>query len=124
MKREKGFGLLEVVIALLILAIGLLGVAGMITVGVRTNAEAARLTEAYQVGQGELERLKDVPWNMITTGSHSREMRGIIFTSSWSVVSTVGKIKDINMAVTWDGGIQPNGLVKKHQIDLRTKFAK
>ena len=124
MKGMKGFSLLEVMIALLILAVGLLGIAGMMTVGVRTNADAAHLTEAYQIGQAEMERLKIVPWNTLGSGSSAREMRGIRFTSSWSVLSTAGRIKDVNIAVTWNEGFKEDGAVKDHRIDLRTKISR
>ena len=124
MKSEKGFSLLEVMIALLILAVGLLGIAGMMTVGIRTNADAAHLTEAYQVGQAEMERLKLVSWNLITSGSSTRDMRGITFSSSWSVLSTVGRVKDVNLAVTWNEGYMGNGAIKEHRIDLRTKISR
>ena len=124
MKGTKGFSLLEVMIALLILAVGLLGIAGMMTVGIRTNADAAHLTEAYQVGQAEMERLKLVSWNLITSGSSTRDMRGITFSSSWSVLSTVGRVKDVNLAVTWNEGYMGNGAIKEHRIDLRTKMSR
>ena len=124
MKGTKGFSLLEVMIALLILAVGLLGIAGMMTVGIRTNADAAHLTEAYQVGQAEMERLKLVSWNLITSGSSTRDMRGITFSSSWSVLSTVGRVKDVNLAVTWNEGYMGNGAIKEHRIDLRTKISR
>ena len=124
MKSEKGFSLLEVMIALLILSVGLLGIAGMMTVGVRTNANAAHLTEGYQIGQAEMERLKLVPWNTLGSGSSTKEMRGISFTSSWSVLSTVGRVKDVNLAVTWSEGYMENGTAKEHRIDLRTKISR
>ncbi len=124
MKGMKGFSLLEVMIALLILAVGLLGIAGMMTVGVRTNADAAHLTEAYQIGQAEMERLKIVPWNTLGSGSSTREMRGTRFTSSWRVLSTAGRIKDVNVAVTWNEGFKGDGAIKEHRIDLRTKMSR
>ncbi len=120
MKSQKGFSLLEVIISMLILAVGLLGVAGLMTVGIRTNADAAHLTEAYQIGQEEMERLKTVSWSSIVgTDFTTRELRGITFTSTWRVVSTVGRIKDVNLAVTWNEGLQ-NQI--EHKIDLRTKL--
>ncbi len=116
MKNGKGFSLLEVRIALLIMAIGLLGVAAMMTSAIQTNAQASHLTEAYQVAQAEMEGLKLVPWNLLSSDSHSRELRGVNFTSSWTVLSTVGRIKDVDLVVTWTDG-------KEHSIDLRTKMS-
>ncbi len=117
MKSEKGFSLLEVMMALLIMAIGLLTVAAMMASAIQSNAQASHLTEAYQIAQAELEGLKLVPWNALTSGSHSRELRGITFTSSWTVLSTVGQTKDMDLVVTWTED-------KKHSIHLRTKLSR
>ena len=51
------------------------------------------------------------------SGSHSRELRGITFTSSWAVLGTVGLIKDVNLVVRWTEGTE-------HSIDLRTKLSR
>jgi type IV pilus assembly protein PilV len=47
-ERDKGFTLLEVLIALLVLSIGLLGLAGLQTVGLRSNQMAIMRTLATQ----------------------------------------------------------------------------
>ena len=124
MKSERGFSLLEVMIALLIMAIVLLGGAAMMASAIQTNAQASHLTEAYQIAQAEMEGLKLLPWNSLSSGSHSRELRGMTFTSSWTVLSTVGRMKDVNLAVIWTEGNMENGAVKEHRIDLRTKMSR
>ncbi len=124
MKSEKGFSLLEVMIALLIMAVGLLGVGAMMASAIQTNAQASHLTEAYQIAQAEMEGLKLLPWSSLSSGSHSRELRGMTFTSSWTVLSTVGRVKDVNLVVTWNEGNMGNGAVKGHRIDLRTEISR
>lgn len=116
LKNRNGFTLIEVMVALLILAIGLLGTAGMTIVGIRANANAGHLTEAYQNANGEMERLRTLAWGGITNGNNIREVRGVTFTNTWTV-TTSGNMKDVTLAVVWFDGFN-------HQIDLRTKVAK
>mgnify|MGYP002336149833 CR=1 FL=1 len=44
--RERGFGLLEVLVALLVLSVGLLGIAGLQTVSLRFNHQSYERTQA------------------------------------------------------------------------------
>lgn len=116
MKTMKGFTLIEVMVGLLILAIGLLGMANMTAVGIKTNANSGHLTEAYQIAQAEMERLRTVPWGSVINGSSFRELRGISFTNSWAV-STAGNLKDIVLSVAWVDSID-------HKIILKTRIAR
>ena len=124
MKNERGLSLLEVMIGLLVMAIVLLGSAAMMASAIQTNVQASHLTEAYQIAQAEVEGLKLLPWSSLSSGSHSRELRGITFTSSWTVLSSVGRVKDVDLVVTWNEGNMGNGAVKEHRIDLRTKMSR
>lgn len=57
-KKQDGFSLLEVLIALVILAIGLLAVAQMQIVAIKGNAFGADMTESLTVGHRLMEQLK------------------------------------------------------------------
>jgi type IV pilus assembly protein PilV len=61
-KREGGFTLLEVVIAISILAIGLLAVATMQTAAIRSNDNAYTVTESTTWAQDRLEALTALPY--------------------------------------------------------------
>ena len=62
-KREKGFTLLEVIIAISILTIGILAVASMQIGAIRGNAFAGAVTEgAIWAGDG-IEKLMRLSWN-------------------------------------------------------------
>ncbi|MBF0257944.1 MAG: prepilin-type N-terminal cleavage/methylation domain-containing protein [Desulfamplus sp.] len=54
---EKGFTLIEIVIAMLIFTVGLLAVGGMQISAIRGNDQAAGFTEALIVGQSKIEEL-------------------------------------------------------------------
>ncbi len=60
---SKGFTLLEVLIALAIFAIGILGVAKMQLSGISGNASSRGWTEAATIGQQQMEMLMSLPYN-------------------------------------------------------------
>jgi type IV pilus assembly protein PilV len=61
--KEKGFTLLEVLVAISILSIGLLAVASMQTGSVTGNATAYRQTESLSIAQDRIERLLALPFD-------------------------------------------------------------
>jgi prepilin-type N-terminal cleavage/methylation domain-containing protein len=56
-----GFTLLEVLIAMVIMAVGLMAIAQMQVTGIRFNAQGREMTEATTLGMGQLENLKTLP---------------------------------------------------------------
>jgi type IV pilus assembly protein PilV len=56
-QQEKGFTLLEVIIAMFILAFGLLAIASMQTTAIKGNSEAMGITGAATFAQDRMERL-------------------------------------------------------------------
>ncbi|MBW1957444.1 MAG: prepilin-type N-terminal cleavage/methylation domain-containing protein [Deltaproteobacteria bacterium] len=56
-KKEEGFTLLEVIIAISIFSIGLLAIAAMQTSAIRVNSSAAKITELNTWGMDKLEEL-------------------------------------------------------------------
>ncbi len=64
--RQSGFGLIEILITLLIAAVGLLGAASMQLLSKRSNFDAAQRTTAAHLGQDLLERMRSNPAALIT----------------------------------------------------------
>lgn len=56
--ENKGFTLLEVLIALLVLSIGLIGLAGMLVISVKTNHSAYLRTQASFLAQSMADRMR------------------------------------------------------------------
>ena len=56
--RRNGFTLLEVMIALLVFSLGLLGMAGLLAVSVRTNHGAYLRTQATFLAQSMADRMR------------------------------------------------------------------
>lgn len=58
----RGFTMIEILVAMMVLAIGLLGMAGMTVLVMRGNKGAVDLTAATNICQKKIEELKDVEW--------------------------------------------------------------
>jgi type IV pilus assembly protein PilV len=107
--NKKGFTLIEVLIGLVLLAIGLLAIAGMQMTAVRGNFFSHYLTQASYVGQDRLEFLDNLPVNSpeLQAGSHDDgtvPVAGIIFTRTYTV-NINGDLRTIIYTVSWDDGV-------------------
>jgi len=105
-RKSKGFTLIEILVALVILSISLLALAGLMVSTTRNNATGGHLTEAATFAQDTLERLRVAPLSSIPTGvmiqNSSVGSTGILYTGSWTAVATSGGILDIiNITVNW-----------------------
>ena len=100
--NSKGFTLIEVLIALVILAVSLLALAGLMTTTTKNTASGGRLTEAATFAQDKLEELRAIKWDDVLTNSDSvTGSTGITYTRSWEIVDT-GTLKDIVIIIRWD----------------------
>ena len=63
MQNDAGFTIIEVVIAISILAVGLLGVAAMQTSAIQVNSAAGRMTTRMNWAQDRMEELKAMPFS-------------------------------------------------------------
>jgi type IV pilus assembly protein PilV len=66
---KEGFSLLEVLIALVILAVGLLALAMFQITAIKGNAIASRWTVATQLSQDKLEDFRHIAWNNIVSSN-------------------------------------------------------
>jgi prepilin-type N-terminal cleavage/methylation domain-containing protein len=86
--RHGGFTILEVMIAISILAIGLLAVFSTQTSSIRANNNANRLTEGMTLAQDKMEELLALSYDDLdATGSPVTDPGG--YTISWTVDDTV-----------------------------------
>ena len=88
--NKKGFPLIEVLIGLIILAIGLLSIAGMQITSVKGNFFSHYLTQASYVGQDRLEFLNHLPIDdaQLQPGNYNDgtvTISGIVFNRAYTV---------------------------------------
>lgn len=110
--NKKGFTLIEVLVGLVLLAIGLLAIAGMQISAVRGNFFSNYLTQASYVGQDRLEFLDNLPIDSaeLQAGSHNDgtvTVAGIVFTRTYTV-NIAGDLRRITYAVSWNDGVVRN----------------
>jgi type IV pilus assembly protein PilV len=102
--REKGFTLIEVLIGLIILAIGILAVAGMQITSITGTSFSKNLTKASVIAQDRLEILKGLP---LTDASfdikdHPNDTKVDIFTGSYEAVRNPNpNYVTITYSVSW-----------------------
>ena len=116
---EKGYTLIEVLIALSLFAIGMLAVAGMQISGIQGNATAKWHTGAASWSADRIERLMTLDYDdpALVDGSVTEG----IYTVSWVVTEDVpiNNVKTIAVTVSWtDRGINKNTTFNYYKADL------
>jgi type IV pilus assembly protein PilV len=116
--NQKGFSLIELLIAMSILAIGLLALAQMQITSIRGNAYSSTTTDATTVAQDRLEQLIGLTYSSLTTdtdlaaGNHpagtqtiggTQTVQGITYTITWSITDDfpITNTKAMDLDVTW-----------------------
>lgn len=85
-RGSRGFTLLEVMIAMIILAIALLGLAGLQITSFRGNSLASQITEATTLAQDQLEQLIATPFANLTGGnSNVTGTTGVTYNVQWTI---------------------------------------
>ena len=100
--RSKGFTLIEVLIALVISSICLLGLASLMVTSTHGNSFGGHMTEAATLAQDKLEELRAIRRNIPEGSStdHPEGPTGISYTRNWNVV-TDGNLRTITVTVNW-----------------------
>ncbi len=103
MKKKNGFTLVEVLITLVILCIGLLGMAQLMVVGIRSNVVSKQITTASVAMQDKMEQLRNERFNAICSGSDSFVRNGFSYSRSWAVSNVNANTKLVTISVCVDG---------------------
>jgi len=121
--REKGFTLVELLIALVIFSVGIAGAARMHVAAINGNMYSMQLTNAVNVAETQAERLQDIDFteDQVTDGLQGADLlestsgrnqytgqaqifQNVNYTPSWTVsrVESNPKLLLVRMRVTWN----------------------
>lgn len=104
-RTRCGFTLLEVMIALAVLSIGLLGLSAMQMVAVKGTAFSSEMTYASMLAQQKLEELKNCDYYSLNPGTHSEAQtdgRGFTYALDWTVTPHESlTMKTVVLDVSW-----------------------
>jgi len=102
--NNNGFTIIEVLIAITILAIGILALAKMQITSVHGNGSARKYTEASTFGVSRIESIMSATYASaaLANGTTGSVVQGI-YTINWTVTDAdpVLNVKRINVRVTW-----------------------
>jgi type IV pilus modification protein PilV len=98
---HQGFSLIEVLVAIGIFSIAILGMAvGAITI-TRANKTSQSHTVATNVAQDILEQLKAQPFAAVTAGNDTVTFQGVNYARGWVLNPNTATFKQINVTIQW-----------------------
>ena len=107
--KSKGFTLIEVLIALVILSVAFLALAGLMVQTTKNNSFGGHITEAATFAQDKLEELRASSWVAITSGSDKMTSSGLGYDRNWTVVPnaivapyTEPTLNTVTITVNWN----------------------
>lgn len=116
-RRERGFTIVEILVAMTILSIGLLGIVGLQLIATNSSGYSRRATEAAILAEHKLEELRTTPIDEIASGEDVVDASGMPtedgpFTRTWTVTWN-SDLGNVSVRVAWSdsGGDHSIGFV-------------
>ena len=107
---NRGFTLIEIIIAMFILVVALTGLAGVASTVINGNSFSKEITTATTLAQEKIEELKNTNYQSLTGGTDTHS----IYTRTWTITLTATYMKTIVVAVQW------NHYGNSHNMTLRS----
>jgi type IV pilus assembly protein PilV len=107
---NRGFTLIEIIIAIFILVVALTGLAGVASTVINGNAFSKEITTATTLAQEKIEELKNTNYQNLADGSDTQS----IYTRTWTITQTATHMKTMEVVVQW------NRYGNSHDVTLRS----
>jgi type IV pilus assembly protein PilV len=110
MRRERGFTIIEVLVALAIMTIGMLGILAIYKGQMSASGYSRRATEAAVLAEDKLEQLRTAPITTAIDGNDRIDSKGVAnlegpFDRTWTLEADgTGTLTTITVAVAWSEG--------------------
>lgn len=105
-QNQRGFTLAELLVAMVILAVGLLGVAGLQGHMIRKNVSAMRNTEATALIEDKIEAIRNTPFDSIADDVENAVGTDELFSRTTTVedvdTPVPGRTKTVTVDVSWN----------------------
>jgi type IV pilus assembly protein PilV len=129
MTRQQGFTLIEVMIALVILAAGLLALMTMQIVSIKSNAFSSEMTYASMLAQSRLEQIRNIQYASVNPGivtdtvPASNATKGMAYNVTTQVVNNTPAtdMKTVTLTIDWWGS--PAGSSGGSTVQFTTSFS-
>ncbi len=105
--KSRGFTLIEILIALTILSVAFLALAGLMIQTTKNNSYGSRMTEAATFAQDKLEEFRAIGWVNIPPNTNGVDYpnwaSGIVYTRNWGVALNPvnANMKEITVTINW-----------------------
>jgi len=103
--NEKGVTIIEILMAMCVLAVGILAVITMQTAAAKGNSTSSMSTDGLIFAVNQLETLMDRAWDHadLASGNNPHSVSQGQYTITWNVTDdgVISNTKTINMTVTW-----------------------
>lgn len=111
-RSDAGFSLIELMIAITILGVGILSLAGLYPLATSKVSRGDLESRATFLGQAKVEELKRVAWDDLVTGADSDTVE-TVFVRDWNVEEDqpVVGMKRVNVTVAWSDNRGPRNVV-------------
>ena len=98
--KARGFSLVEVIVAIVILAVGVLGLAASAGAIIRMYAEGGRVSGAAATAESRFEQLRSGVCTTMASGSATTGD----YTESWTVTSPATLLRNVSLTITYRTG--------------------